>query len=102
MRTVIARWEQLIHVRDAVSECRRIWVRVCFWGSAVPWTKNRYPVSMKNLLPPVREKAILIANALLEEGHPEGQCIRIAIARAQDWAARRGIDHERARTSLLH
>ena len=64
----------------------------------MPWTFDRYPASMKNLRPLVREKAILIANALLEEGHPEGQSIRIAIARAKTWAEQRGIDHSPART----
>jgi len=39
----------------------------------MPWTLDRYPPSMKNLPAIVREKAIVIANALLEEGHPEGQ-----------------------------
>ena len=33
----------------------------------------------------VREKAIEIVHALLEEGHPEGQSIRIAITRARKW-----------------
>jgi uncharacterized protein YdaT len=37
----------------------------------------------------VRAKAIAIANALLETGHPEGQAIRIGIARAKQWALRR-------------
>jgi uncharacterized protein YdaT len=46
---------------------------------------------MKNLPAPVREKAIVMANALLDEGYPEGQCIRIAIARAREWANRRGL-----------
>jgi len=46
---------------------------------------------MKNLPPVVREKAILIANALLEAEHPEGQSIRIAIARAKLWAEQRGM-----------
>jgi uncharacterized protein YdaT len=32
----------------------------------MPWTAQRYPSSMKNLPPIVREKAIEIANALLE------------------------------------
>ena len=58
---------------------------------SVPWTTDRYPASMKNLPPLVREKAIVIANALLEEGYPEGQCIRIAIARAKEWAGRQGF-----------
>lgn len=57
----------------------------------MPWTYDRYPASMKHLTPPVREKAVEIANALLEEGHPEGQSIRIAVARAKQWAEHRGI-----------
>ena len=34
----------------------------------MPWNKQDYPVSMKNLEPRVRHKAIEIANALLEMG----------------------------------
>ena len=52
----------------------------------MPWTLNRYPVSMKNLSPTIRRKGIEIANALLAEGYPEGQAIRIAIAQAKQWA----------------
>jgi uncharacterized protein YdaT len=44
---------------------------------------------MKHLSPLVREKAIEIANALLEEGMDEGKAIRIAIAKAKEWAERR-------------
>ena len=55
----------------------------------MPWDVEHYPVSMKNLSPAVREKAILIANALLAEGYTEGRAIRIAIARARAWAAHR-------------
>lgn len=51
----------------------------------MPWTADRYPVSMKNLPPGVRRKAIEIANALLAEGYAEGQAIRIAIAQAKQW-----------------
>jgi uncharacterized protein YdaT len=54
----------------------------------MPWTAAYYPASMKNLPPLVRDKAIEIANALLESGHPEGQAIRIGIARAKQWAVR--------------
>jgi uncharacterized protein YdaT len=54
----------------------------------MPWNAVYYPVSMKNLPPAVRAKAIEIANALLEAGRPEGQAIRIGIARAKQWAAR--------------
>lgn len=58
----------------------------------MPWTVESYPAAMKNLPPFVREKAILIANALLEAGHPEDQSIRIAIARAKGWAEQRRVD----------
>lgn len=54
----------------------------------MPWDAGYYPTSMKNLAPQVRAKAIEIANALLDSGHPEGQAIRIGIARAKQWAAR--------------
>jgi uncharacterized protein YdaT len=53
----------------------------------MPWNGAYFPVSMKNLPSAVRRKAIEIANALLESGHPEGQAIRIAIAQAKRWAA---------------
>ena len=57
----------------------------------MPWTKKDYPVAMKNLPAAVREKAIEIANALLEEKRmDEGISIATAISRAKDWAANRG------------
>jgi uncharacterized protein YdaT len=46
---------------------------------------------MEHLPPLVRRKAIEIANALLEEGQDEGTAIRIAIAKAKEWAERRGL-----------
>jgi uncharacterized protein YdaT len=55
----------------------------------MPWTPNYYPPSMLRLSPPVRAKAIAIANALLEEGNEEGWAIRIAITRAEQWAEAR-------------
>ena len=54
----------------------------------MPWTLDRCPPSMTHLPLPVRQKAIEIANALLESGHPEGQSIRIGIAKAKEWAER--------------
>jgi uncharacterized protein YdaT len=53
----------------------------------MPWNQFRYPASMNNLEPHVRDKAIEIANALLAEGMEEGKAIRIAIAKAKQWAA---------------
>ncbi|HEU0201151.1 MAG TPA: hypothetical protein VFR86_12035 [Burkholderiaceae bacterium] len=57
----------------------------------MPWTSDYYPVSMRHLALPVREKAIDIANALLAEGMEEGKAIRIAIAKAKEWAEHRGL-----------
>lgn len=58
----------------------------------MPWSPSNYPVSMKFLPPTVREKAIEIANALLAEGMEEGKAIRIAIAKAKEWARHRSRD----------
>lgn len=52
----------------------------------MPWTLQRYPASMSHLPPRVLAKAIEIANALLAEGMEEGKAIRIAIAKAKQWA----------------
>jgi uncharacterized protein YdaT len=57
----------------------------------MPWNEDYYPPAMANLPPAVRQKAIEIANALLAEGSEEGFAIRVAIARAKDWARRRGM-----------
>lgn len=58
----------------------------------MPWNESTYPPAMEHLPPVVRTKAIEIANALLEEGHDEGFCIRVAISRAHEWARRRGLE----------
>jgi uncharacterized protein YdaT len=63
----------------------------------MPWDETRYPASMKRLPPLVRAKAIEIANALLEEGYDEGKAIRIAIAKAKEWAAHHGVPPLRGR-----
>jgi uncharacterized protein YdaT len=52
----------------------------------MPWNDRYYPRSMRNLPLEVRLKAIQIANALLEEGYEEGKAIRVAIAKAKEWA----------------
>jgi uncharacterized protein YdaT len=56
----------------------------------MPWSTFDYPPAMSHLPEVIREKAIEIANALLEEGYHERQAIRIAIAKAKEWAVRRG------------
>ena len=61
----------------------------------MPWTKKDYPVSMKNLPDATRNKAIEIANALLEEKNiDEGIAIATAISRAKDWAENRNLSSE--------
>ena len=53
----------------------------------MPWTKKDYPDSMKNLDKKVRDKAIEIANTLVEkENMEEGKAIPIAISKAKEWA----------------
>jgi uncharacterized protein YdaT len=56
----------------------------------MPWTKDRYPDSLKNFMSPVRSKAIEIANSLLEQGYEESRAISIATAQAKEWAQNRG------------
>jgi len=63
----------------------------------MPWSKDRYPVSMKNLPAGVRHKAIEIANGLLAVGRPEGQAIRIGIWSARRWAAAHAVRRTLAR-----
>jgi uncharacterized protein YdaT len=57
----------------------------------MPWSEDYFPASMRHLSAVTRAKAIEIANALLAEGMDEGKAIRIAIAKAKQWAAERGL-----------
>ena len=61
----------------------------------MPWNKGDYPPSMKNLEPRVRNKAIEIANALLEEGNEEGRAIAIATAKAEEWNENHPVHEDR-------
>lgn len=51
----------------------------------MPWSKHDYPDSMKNLPEDIRNKAIEIANALLEDNKEEGRAISIGIAQARKY-----------------
>ncbi len=65
----------------------------------MPWSAGEFPRSMVHLPPPVRSKAVEIANALLAEGYEEGRAIRIAVAQARRWVRRReaeSAEEERA------
>lgn len=58
----------------------------------MPWTLEDYPVSLANFTRPVRQKAIEIANTLVEEArHDEAKAIAIATTSAKQWACNRGI-----------
>ena len=59
----------------------------------MPWNKHDYPASFKNLESDVREKAIEIANALLEEGYDDGRAIPIAMTKAREFV--HGADDNR-------
>jgi uncharacterized protein YdaT len=65
----------------------------------MPWDERHYPRAMRNLDPLVRERAIHIANALLEDGREEGFAIRVAIGCARDWAYHRARAAAAARTN---
>ena len=61
----------------------------------MPWSKSNYPRAMENLPEDVRNKAIEIANALLEERHmDEGIAIATGISRAKEWATHHGKSGE--------
>lgn len=52
----------------------------------MPWTKDNYPPSLKNLKPVVRNKAIEIANAIKEEKkYNDQRSISIATEQAEKW-----------------
>ena len=55
------------------------------------WTKKNYPKAMKNLEEKTRNKAIEIANSLLDDDFDEPRSIAIAIIQANQWASKRKI-----------
>jgi uncharacterized protein YdaT len=50
----------------------------------MPWYNGDYPPSYKNQPIKLREKAVEIANALLEEGAEEGIAIATGLKKARD------------------
>lgn len=56
----------------------------------MPYNKNDYPNSMKNLKEDIRNKAIDILNELIDEGYEEGRAIPLSISRAKEWYENRG------------
>lgn len=55
------------------------------------WTEDNFPPIMKNLLPTIREKAIDLANGLVEEGFDTDEAIPTAIVQAKEWAVENAI-----------
>jgi uncharacterized protein YdaT len=51
----------------------------------MPWYNGDYPPSYKNQPLKLREKAVEIANALLEEGEEEGIAIATGLKRAREY-----------------
>jgi uncharacterized protein YdaT len=49
----------------------------------MPWYNGNYPPSYKNQPIPLREKAVEIANQLLEQGADEGVAIATGLKRAR-------------------
>jgi uncharacterized protein YdaT len=57
----------------------------------MPFSENDFPASMQSLTVEVRNKAIEIANALLEQDYEEQRAVAIATAQAKEWAENRDI-----------
>lgn len=55
----------------------------------MPWYNNDYPSSYKNQPVHIRDKAVEIANALLQEGNDEGTAIAIGLKLAREHFAKR-------------
>jgi uncharacterized protein YdaT len=51
----------------------------------MPWYNGDYPPSYKNQPKKLRDKAVEIANALLEEGLEEGVAIATGLKRAREF-----------------
>lgn len=50
----------------------------------MPWPKGEYPPSYKNLPVKLRNKAVEIANAILEESGDEGLAIATGLKKARE------------------
>ena len=61
----------------------------------MPWTHTTYPPSLKNLDETVRDKAVDIANALLDDGYSEGRALAIGTSQAKRWSSRHSDEEQR-------
>ncbi len=60
----------------------------------MPWYNGDYPPSYKNQPKKLREKAVEIANAMLEEGAEEGVAIATGLKRAREYFDEHGENPE--------
>jgi uncharacterized protein YdaT len=56
------------------------------------WNTTHFPAAMRSLPPSVRDKAIEIANSLLEQGEPDKEVISTSIYAARRWARQRFVE----------
>nr|WP_068890319.1 hypothetical protein [Pedobacter panaciterrae] len=57
----------------------------------MPWYNGDYPPSYKNLPVKIRDKAVEIANAILEESGDEVLAIATGVKQAKVWAKKEGV-----------
>nr|WP_295932966.1 DUF2188 domain-containing protein [uncultured Dyadobacter sp.] len=61
----------------------------------MPWYNGDFPPSYKNQPKKIREKAVEIANALLEEGAEEGIAIATGLKRARETFKKKTVDKKK-------
>lgn len=61
----------------------------------MPWYNGDYPPSYKNQPKAVREKAVEIANALLEEGKEEGIAIATGLKHAREFFKEKEVKNKK-------
>jgi len=71
-------------VKIPISNVGMIFFTVFKKRKSMPWYNGDYPPSYKNQPVKLRNKAVEIANALLEEGVPEGVAIATGLKRARE------------------
>jgi uncharacterized protein YdaT len=60
------------------------------------WMMLEYVLSTQELAAPVKDKAVELADALLNEGYEEDRAIPIAIAQAKKWAETTTVANKKA------
>jgi uncharacterized protein YdaT len=66
----------------------------------MPWNNSDFPPSYKNQPVKLREKAIEIANKLLEEGAEEGIAIATGLKKAREFFAKKNLERDEVKAEL--